>query len=121
MGNSGRLGSFGKTSGNVCYLQDNWGVDKMTGEDYIQKYLDLIEKFTGGDLSASEFSNRYIDLYLDDEKAPNEAVFRSLDYLFAEADAYCEPELRDEVRGSIDEEQLTEAAVKTAGELREIR
>ncbi|MDS0260817.1 colicin immunity domain-containing protein [Haloarcula sp. S1CR25-12] len=93
----------------------------MTNDEYVRTYLNLIERFTNGELTAREFSNRYIDIYLDDDKAPNEEVFRILDYLFAEADAYCEPELRDEVRGSIDEEQLTEAAVKTAEKLRDTR
>jgi len=89
----------------------------MTNQEYVQKYVDLITEFTDGEMTASTFSEKYINLFLQDEDAPNKEIFRHLDYLFAEADAYCEPKIRDDVRGSIDENELLEAANRTMTKL----
>lgn len=88
----------------------------MDEKEVIRKYLALIEKFTNGDMTAPEFSTKYIDEFLDEEGGLPDETFKPLDYLFAEVDAYCEdPALRGE--WEIDEDELLEAANETAVKL----
>lgn len=78
--------------------------------DVIGGYLDLIRDFTDGEMSASEFSSRYLEEFKNDDVPVSDDTYWILQDMFAQADAYCEPEIRDEVRGSIGEEELVDAA-----------
>lgn len=89
-------------------------------EEYVRKYTDLIREFVRGDATAAEFSTKYMNEFLADDEIPDDEVFKPLDYLFAEADAYCEPELRDDVIGGIGEAELEASATEVLEELNEL-
>lgn len=86
-------------------------------EQYINKYIQIVREFVEGDSSASEFSTKYMSEFKNDDVIPDKEIFKLLNYLFARADAYCEPELREDVIGGIDEKELEKAASETLNEL----
>ncbi|WP_049928900.1 colicin immunity domain-containing protein [Halopiger goleimassiliensis] len=88
----------------------------MTERDVIEKYESLIESFLEGELSATEFSETYLEEFKNEEPGLSEATFEILQALFREADAYCEdPTLRDS--WDIGDEELRDAAAEAAAQL----
>lgn len=87
---------------------------------YLEPYLDIIGLFVQNKLSAKDFSEKYIDLFLtSNTHFENKNEFLILDSLFASADAYCEdPNLHDE--NDIDEKQLLKDAIKASEELKNL-
>ncbi len=85
--------------------------------DLVRKYSDLIEKYVSGEMTASEFSESYMTEFKDDDGPMGDEIFWILQKLFANADAYCEPEIRDDVRDAIGEEELMESARETLTKL----
>jgi hypothetical protein len=75
----------------------------------LSKYIDLIDGFVSGFVTASEFENRYLKMFKNETYHFEETIFFKLDELFAVADAYCPDEtIRDAFDTS--EEQLLETA-----------
>ena len=70
--------------------------------------------FLTGRLSAAEFEQRYLRLFLGDESMRSEPVYQILNRLFADVDAFCpdptirgaydidEPQLRSSVAAALD-------------------
>lgn len=76
----------------------------------------MIEEFTDGGLSAEEFSEKYVDTFLDEESEFSEETYQVLQTLFGEAEVYCpDPHLRD--YRDVDEDELMEAAIEAAERL----
>jgi len=85
----------------------------MTDEpenELVNKYYNLIEEYLAGKMTPSEFSERYLTEFKNEDQPMGDETFQILQNLFSEADAYCEPEIRDEVSDAIDESELMEAA-----------
>ena len=49
--------------------------ENMSEKQTIQTYLDLIRAFTGGDMSATEFSMEYIEEFKNEEELPSDELF----------------------------------------------
>lgn len=91
----------------------------MTTEAVIGKYSSLIRRYTAGELSAEEFSNTYMDAFMDEDAEYDDEVYDALQSLFEDADAYCDdPDLRDE--WDIGEAELSKSARETAAKLAEM-
>jgi hypothetical protein len=77
----------------------------------IKPYLELLQQFVAGDVSADEFEERYLPTYLGDESDHPYDVFLIIDRFFAEVDAYVgEERLRDPASGDLGPEELRERA-----------
>jgi hypothetical protein len=75
--------------------------------DSIAKYADLITSFIGGQVDAKSFETSYLRLFKQETSTLPEEVFRALDKLFADVDAYCpDQDLCGE--DDLNEEQLRE-------------
>jgi hypothetical protein len=86
----------------------------------IQPYLDLLDLFLAGGITADEFETRYLRRYKADDTRRPDKVFTVLDGLFADVDAYVgDPTLRDP--GDLDAEQLRECAAVARRRLAEHR
>lgn len=92
-------------------------IDDMEEKETIRDYLELISEYTDGEMDAHEFSIKYSQVFKKEERSVTESTFQILDYLFAEADSYCEPELREDTIDAINEEELMAAARKTTKKL----
>ncbi len=86
-------------------------------QEIIHEYTALINKYINGEMSASDFSLQYIEKFKNDDDPISDDTYWILQHLFAEADAYCEPEIREDVRDAIGEEELTEAAREASVQL----
>ncbi len=83
----------------------------------LRPYLDLIDDFLTGRVSATEFEGRYLQVFKADSARRPDRVFEVLDRLFADVDAFvAEPQLRDE--GDLDEEALRDRAEQAGWRLR---
>ncbi|MFC3960206.1 colicin immunity domain-containing protein [Halovivax cerinus] len=89
----------------------------MSETELTRTYLELIRKFTGGEMTAPEFERQYLDEFKSDRgNFPSGDAFDPYHRLFVAVDAYCsDPELRDEY--DIDETALRETAVETKAQL----
>lgn len=84
--------------------------------DRIGVYVELLEEFVGSFVSALEFERRYLRLFKNEERVLPESLFRVLDGLFADVDAFCpDSELRDE--HDLSEEQLRARCAEALGRL----
>lgn len=71
----------------------------------LKPYIELLENFLSGKITAHDFEGAYLDLFKNDATEWSEDEFAVLDELFADVDAFCEdPELRDE--RDLDENEL---------------
>lgn len=71
----------------------------------IQKYANLIERFTRGSMDAAKFEAEYLRTFKNEAEQLPEPVFEVLDALFADVDAFCaDPALRD--ASDLDEDGL---------------
>ena len=81
----------------------------MAGPLPFEPYVSMIESFLGCSFTAVEFERSYRDRYLEDPTLWDKEVFRILDTLFGEVDAFCaDPSLRD--ADDLDEKGLRAAA-----------
>jgi hypothetical protein len=90
-------------------------IDKVV----IPEYESLIEAFLNRQITVAEFERVYLDKYLSDNRDYSEELFQSLDWLFAEVDAYTDhPEKDDD---DIDEDQLRVSCTETLKELQALK
>lgn len=90
----------------------------MSERDVLERYLELIETFTSGETSASDFSLAYLDEFKTEEGGLSEQTFWILHDLFAACDMYCEdPALRGEL--DLDEDELLDAAREAEARIEE--
>ena len=79
----------------------------------IPNYINLINSFMSGNISANEFEKEYLELFKNDEKlidCSNE-VYEILDTLFYAVDSYCsDPDLQNQLADSLNSDQLLDAA-----------
>jgi hypothetical protein len=82
-------------------------------------YADLIKQFLNKTISASEFEKTYLEKFKKETAPMSDEIFLSLDWLFAEIDAYTgDPfDPKNNPYGWINEDQLRESAIKTLDEL----
>ncbi len=75
----------------------------------LSEYIELIRLFANHSLSASEFEQRYLQMFNKDPTIRTEAEYEVLNRLFSDVDVFsADPELRP-IDG-LDEEQLRSAA-----------
>jgi hypothetical protein len=80
-------------------------------------YIQLIDSFLRGEISALEFERVYLQMYQEDPTIRPEPEYNILDGLFFGVDAFCaDPGLRSS--DDIDEEQLRAEARTALGRLR---
>ena len=78
--------------------------------------LDLMTAFLGGRLPAAEFEARYAALFLSDGAMRPEPVYRALNALFLDVDAFCpDPAIRGP--HDLDEERLRASVAQTLATL----
>ncbi|HEX7658234.1 MAG TPA: colicin immunity domain-containing protein [Pseudonocardiaceae bacterium] len=71
-------------------------------------YIEIISRFTSGQISASEFEAAYIALFSSETKLLPKVVATPINEVFYDIDDYVsDPELRAEMSG-LDDEQLRE-------------
>lgn len=88
-----------------------------TEHEIVGEYMDLLETHLGGDVDASQFSRDYLEKFKSDDRSMSDETFWILQNLFVEADAYCEPEIREDVSDGIGDAELTEAAREALAKL----
>jgi len=92
----------------------------MKNREVVKKYQLLIQKYTDGELSASDFSLQYLGQFKNETSKMSEKTYQILQELFRHCDAYCEdPNLRRETIDGIGEDELMEASVDAANKLEE--
>lgn len=71
----------------------------------IEKYILLITQFVTGEITASQFEGRYLEMFKNESDQFPEHVYDVLNKLFSDVDTYCDdPDLRDEE--DLDDEAL---------------
>ena len=71
----------------------------------IDKYILLITQFVIGEITASQFEDRYLEIFKNESNQLPEHVYNILNKLFSNVDSYCDdPNLRDEE--DLDDEAL---------------
>jgi hypothetical protein len=90
----------------------------------IKPYIDLIEYYIKAKISANEFEQEYIDLYLNDSTAWPEELFQILNKLFSDVDSFCHDEtlletLQKEKMPVLNEPALQQCAEEALLKLRE--
>ena len=82
----------------------------------------LIESFLNKEISVEKFERAYLDKYLEDEDPEDEQIFRQIEWLFFEVDAYTDLPLEpgDDPEDHINEDQLRDSAAKTLQKLKEL-
>lgn len=82
----------------------------------LREYLELIEKFRGGSISASAFEQRYLALFKGEERNFSDAVYEVLQRLFSDVDMFVvDAEMRLETE--LGEEELLISAARAYDEL----
>ena len=86
----------------------------------ISMYVDLIDQFIEGSVTAAEFEGRFIQQMKTERRTLGEPIYPILQELFEDADAYVkQPELRTEPE-DLDDEQLLHCARRARASLRDI-
>src|SRR5690349_10907561 len=63
----------------------------------VAEYIDLIESYTKGHISPSEFESRFLRMFKEEKRIPPPQVYQILNKLFTDVDAYCsDPALRNQ-------------------------
>ena len=88
----------------------------------LNPYYELIERFINHKISAHTFESQYLDLFNTDEDPEDEQIFRQIEWLFFEVDAYTDLPLEpgDDPEDHINEDQLRDSAAKTLQKLKEL-
>lgn len=80
----------------------------------------MVDDFVSGRMPVAEFETCYLDAFKNAERIEPEALFLTLDALFADVDAYCgDPAIRRP--GDLDEAQLRERAAHALAKVRALR
>lgn len=88
----------------------------MGAAKLIAPYLALIRAFVAGEVGTNEFEGQYLQMFKSDETVRPRRIFRVLDHLFADVDAFViEDDLREE--GDLDEQGLLAAARRALDDL----
>jgi Bacterial self-protective colicin-like immunity len=83
----------------------------------LSDYVQLIDSFVHGEISALEFERVYLQMFQEDPTMRPEAEYSILDRLFADVDTFCDdPDLRD--IDDLDEKQLRACARTALGRIR---
>lgn len=83
----------------------------------VNDYVDLIDAFLGGEMDALTFETNYLEKFKSEQRPISHPVFKILDRLFADVDAFCaDASLRDE--NDVDEAGLIDAARKARDALK---
>lgn len=87
------------------------------------EYIDLVSKYLGGELSASEFQDLYISKFKKQMDFLDENLYCVLDELFGDVDSYTTDEhlLKKDPDFYLDEKGLKEKAEKALAQLIELR
>jgi hypothetical protein len=84
----------------------------------VSSYIDLIDRFIGGDISAPDFEKFFLQAMKSERRILGDPVYPILQELFEDADAYVEQlELRTEPE-DLDDEQLRASALRARHALR---
>jgi hypothetical protein len=84
----------------------------------ISSYVDLIDRFIAGDVSAPDFQKLFLQAVKSEHRILGDPVFPVLQELFEDADAYVtRVELRTEPE-DLDDEQLLASALRARHALR---
>jgi hypothetical protein len=83
----------------------------------LSDYVQLIDSFVHGEISALEFERVYLQMYKEDPTIRPEAEYDILDRLFFGVDAFCADSASRSIH-DIDEEQLRAEARTALGHLR---
>ncbi|ADQ66074.1 hypothetical protein C499_10214 [Halogeometricum borinquense DSM 11551] len=118
MENSGRHGNSAGSKKSTCLPQEI-SENNMAEKTIIKKYINPLQRYTEGEMSASELSTGYLEEFKNESQGFSEETYQILQNMFRKSDAYCEPEIREDVRGSIGEQELLEAATQTIKKLEE--
>lgn len=71
----------------------------------VRAYLEIMESFQSGRISAIEFESEYLDLFKADDRQFPDNVFNILNQLFSDVDMFVsDPEIRGP--GDLDQNQL---------------
>jgi hypothetical protein len=74
----------------------------------VAEYLELIERFLRGDMTARDFSLAYLDLFKKEQRILPEPVYNVLNGLFTDTDTFRpDVELREEGADMTDEEFMS--------------
>lgn len=75
----------------------------------IEQYLLTITQFVAGEITASQFESRYLEMFKNEADHFPEHVYDALNKLFSDVDCYCgDPHLRDDE--DLDDEELLGSA-----------
>ena len=89
----------------------------------MDEYCELIEKFLERKISAKQFESQYLDIFYEKDEPRSEEVFKIIEKLFFDVDAYTdlpiEPE--DDPLFNIDEDELRKRASKALEDLRAVK
>ncbi|PZQ46399.1 MAG: hypothetical protein DI551_05155 [Micavibrio aeruginosavorus] len=89
--------------------------------EYVQSFIELIEKFLAKSITALEFEKQFLTLWHKDERLLE--AYNSVENLFFSVDQFTdlplEPE--DDPDDYINEDRLRESAAKTLEELRALK
>ncbi|MEM9859820.1 MAG: colicin immunity domain-containing protein, partial [Bacteroidota bacterium] len=90
----------------------------------LDKYISIIKKFTDGEMKASDFERRYIEMFKSEVELQGR-LFDVLNQLFSDVDAYCgNPEIanynKEDPFHDIDENELLSQAKYSLRELQEM-
>lgn len=63
----------------------------------IEQYILLITRFVAGEITASQFESRYLEMFKNEADQFPEHAYDALNKLFSDVDCYCsDPHLRDD-------------------------
>lgn len=86
----------------------------------IAPYIELIDDFVDGTISASEFDRSFTQAMKSERRTLGDPVYAILQELFEDADVYVErPELRTEPE-DLNDDQLLSSALRTRESLRRV-
>lgn len=85
-------------------------------EDDLRPYLNLMEIFNSGVITASQFEERYMELFKHDDRIFPDNIFIVLNDLFSDADLFVsDPRIRGQ--DDLDESQLLASSKKAYSSL----
>jgi len=88
-------------------LRDGEYMNKIYGQ--LEGYVTIVKHFIGGEITAIQFEESYLDAFKNQKHDLPENAFKILNELFMDIDAFCsDPELREE--DDIDDRELLHKA-----------
>ena len=94
-------------------------VGEPVGRSDVQPYLKLMDDFLTDRLPVASFEREYLDTFSSDDTRWPEPIYRVLNEVFLDVDAYCpDPALRNEL--DIDEAELRARVERSFAALRRL-